>query len=132
MKHPDKEQLRRLLRFCCVGVLTAGIYLVCASLLVARGIDLQVASATAFVFAVIIQFVLHRSFTFGSTNAVWHDAPRFFAVVTIGCLSSAAIVSLGQQFGAPQIFSMLAIVFVTPVINWVGFSLWVFVRRTAS
>ncbi|MBI4921524.1 MAG: GtrA family protein [Devosia nanyangense] len=124
---PDRA---RLLRFGTVGVATSGSYLALAALFGLAGVPQQIASIVAFVLAVAAQFFLHKHFTFKNNSGYVRDAWRFIVVVGIGAAFSIFVVNIGERAAWPTIVPNILVVIVTPIVNWLGFSLWVFVRKT--
>jgi len=116
-------------RFIIVGTSVAAIY-IALSLALNRIIpDLRVASAIAFAVAVAIQYLGHRLYTFGSRNRKADELFRFLVVISVGIVLSFVITHIGSAFSVSPVLSLLIVAVVTPLVNFIFFSVWVFVAR---
>lgn len=116
-------------RFIVVGTSVAAIYIVLSLALNRFIADLRVASAIAFAVAVAIQYLGHRLYTFGSRNRKADELFRFLVVISLGIVLSFVITHVGGAMSVSPILSLLTVAVVTPLVNFIFFSLWVFVAR---
>jgi putative flippase GtrA len=116
----------RLLRFGAVGIATAVLYLIFSMSIGLLTESLPFASAIAFTLAVTAQFHMHKHFTFSSAGARRGELGKFVLTILVGCILSWLIVWTGERLELPDIVSLLAVIVVTPIVNWFSFNLWVF------
>jgi putative flippase GtrA len=117
---PDEHGAPRahLLRFGIVGLLATGIYLLCTKLLqLYAGAPVAVAASVSFVIVVAMNYVLHYSWTFRSTQPHAVALPRFLIVSTGGLIINYLVVLLGSRWFA-QGEILVLLMGVAAVVGW--------------
>lgn len=124
---PVLEELGRVLRFGTVGLIVAGQYSLSFALILEVGVTTVLANLLAYLGAILVQFICHRSFTFRATDSLGPAILRFLIANGLGLALSTALAVLlrdGLGYGG---FATGAVVSVTlAAMNWVVFSRWVF------
>ncbi len=120
----------RIGRFGIVGLLSTGLYFVFYLLLLALApLAPPLASVTAYVLVVPLNFVAQRSFTFRSSGAIGGELYRYLAVTAIGLATSFCAVWVTSNWLAlPAFVGGLATMALVPVVTFVLMELWVFLK----
>jgi len=123
----SRAEIARLARFALVGLAVAALYGVLYFVLRGMGLVPWLASIAAFAGAVTMQYVAHTVFTFRAPVDEPGQLARFVVTVTVGALLSTVITGfVGPSLGWPESVSILAVVVILPVTNFVIFRFWVF------
>jgi putative flippase GtrA len=123
------ERIGSVGRFVISGALSALVsWSVCVGLL-QFGTSASLAGSGAYLASIPVGFVLHRLFSFGSTNPWGGDAGRFVVVsASSACLAGAGLAfamhTLGLRF---ELSVALMVVLVAPF-NYGAMKLWVFFK----
>ncbi len=118
----------KFIRFCIVGVLTA--VLQCTVLYVgveSAGGDPTIVSSLAFAIVVMLNYLMHYSWTFGEAASHTQTLSRYLFMVSCGFLINGSIMYVGVTQFTINYLLVQAVAFLT-VIAW-NFSvalLWVF------
>jgi len=121
-------------RFCIVGVLTTLVYIFMGGVLTEE-IHLSVvfATNTAFIIAVIVNYILHYSFTFKKQSNHTHSLPRFLITVSLGGGVNTFIIWIGvSELSFQLIWAQLVAIVVITASNYMFFKFWVFSENPAS
>ncbi len=121
-------------RYGMVGVAVAVIYVVLLQLFEWLAVSQPGwNSATAFVIAVLFQYIGQGTFTFRRPLNDKRQIARFTVTVTVGLAMSSFIVgSVGPALGVSTLVSSLAVAALLPIFNFIVFLLWVFVDRART
>ena len=121
--------MRRAIRFGVVGSLTAGIYLVGTQMLHEYvQLSVSVAATVLFVPAVVVNYILHYSWTFRSSTSHENAAPKFFGAALGAIGINYLVVALGTRWlQFSQIFVLLISGLIVVVWNYLLSRFWVFV-----
>jgi putative flippase GtrA len=103
------RELRRIARFCAVGVLNTVVTLAAFSILVASECPAPAASALGFCAGAANSFVLNRRWTFSDVAVARGAWVRFAAIQGAGAGLSAAAMSTLQSVGWPHAAAECAI-----------------------
>lgn len=124
---PQPRSLVTLVRFGAVGAVTAGAYVVGFAALVELGLRDMTASIAAYLAAIAIQFMGHRTFTFPTSARVGRSGGRFLAANGLGlAFSTALVVALRDGMGIGALTTGLIVTLALASMNWVIFRKWVF------
>ena len=121
-------------RFCVVGATTTVVYVtIILSLLKLTGLPLAPASAVAYLFAMVLNYLLQRNWTFVSKKKHSIAVPRFIFVHAIGIVINALTlqvltVHVGLRYAVSQIVAVLLIA----VWSYLALKIWVFVKGPRS
>lgn len=127
----NRETLEQIVRFGITGVLltllVAGAYW---SLVELAGVEPMTAMTIAYLAVTAIGYVLHSNFSFrghGSRDNQAGRTIRFFIVNTTGFLANQFFIwLLVKHLGGPTWWSLIPIVFATPVLTFSLNRRWVF------
>src|SRR6266702_6142544 len=98
MNEPNAS-VATLIRFAVVGVFGAGVYLFGTSLLHQNArLSVPAAATVLFVTVVMINYVLHYSWTFGSRRTHESAAPRFLGIAVGAMGINYLVVALGTRW----------------------------------
>ena len=127
----DDLVLFRLIRFCIVGGITAiihyGILYLCVEFLASTA---TVASSFGFVIAVICNYLLHYSWTFGETAPHGQTLLRYLVMISCGFVINGGLMWLGSEFLQLNYLLAQAIALVAVLIwNFSLAQLWVFAAK---
>lgn len=121
------RDLARLLRFACVGASVALIYVALYVGFLQLGWWQVTANASAFLLAVIVQYVAQAGFTFRVRLAVGSQILRFGWMIGWGLLTSAILTGLlAPAFDMRPSAAAILVALILPVQNYVLMSRWVF------
>ena len=102
MRFPSNE-IRRLLRFGVVGLVTnASLYLVFL-LLLRLGLLPTVAAWLCYGLGVALSYLLNRRWTFSSTDSHSRDLPKFLLAYGIGLVSTLLTIMLLMVWLSPEV-----------------------------
>lgn len=126
----SRDNFFEIVRFCCVGVVVAALYVSAYFPLFAIiGSELW-ASVIAFSFAVFIQYFLQTVFTFRRSVSDRNQIIKFVITVLIGLLLSSLITGImWPRTGFADIYGLLIVILCLPVVNFVVFKIWVYSRK---
>jgi len=121
--------MARFIRFAVVGVFGAGVYLVGARLLHQHArLSLQAAATVLFVPVVLINYVLHYSWTFGSRKPHGSVAPRFVSIAVGAMGINYVVVALGTRWlQVSQTVILVLCGLIVAAWNYLLSRFWVFV-----
>ncbi len=115
------------LRFACVGVAVAGLYIALYALFLWLGIAQIVANAVAFLLAVTFQYSAQAGFTFRTSVADTRQFGRFIAMIGCGLITSALITGwIAPSLNIAPVIAAGIVTLVLPVQNYLIMSRWVF------
>ena len=124
---------RRFLRFISVGLATAAVDVGTVALLLRGGISYGLAVTGGFALGLVVNYLLHASYTFGVRPHAFAQALRFGAVVAFNYLLTLFIVwALHEGLGTPVLAAKIASL---PCVAAAGFLLskyWVFRAAAAA
>jgi len=122
--------LTRTLRFGVVGVLTAVLHYGLLYVGVeALQLSATVASSLGFVVAVIFNYMMHYSWTFGEPAPHGRTLRRYLVMITCGFLINAAVMYAGVHWLVLHYLLTQALALVVVVLwNFVLSNVWVFRR----
>jgi putative flippase GtrA len=122
--------LTRTLRFGVVGVLTAVLHYGLLYVGVeALQLSATVASSLGFVVAVIFNYLMHYSWTFGEPAPHGRTLRRYLVMISCGFLINGAVMYAGVQWAALNYLLTQALALVVVVLwNFVMSNVWVFRR----
>lgn len=90
--------MSRLARFALVGIAGTGTYyLILLVLVELAAVNVTVASTVAFVVVVTQNYMLHYSWTFGSTSSHTRIFPQFVAMSVTGLILNAIVMAIGSE-----------------------------------
>lgn len=116
-----------ILRFACVGVAVAGLYVGLYLALQGLGLPQAVANALAFGGAVLVQYAGQARFTFGQRMADTAQIARFGVMIALGFVTSAVVTGvIAPQMGLADWLAAVAVTLILPIQNFVLMTLWVF------
>jgi len=116
-----------LARFGTVGAVTAVAYVAGFAALVELGLRDTTASIAAYLAAIAIQFMGHRTFTFPTSARLGHSVARFVVANGLGLgFSTALVVTLRDGMGIGALTTGLIVTLAMASMNWVIFRKWVF------
>ncbi len=114
-------------RFCIVGALVAGLYMVLYLFFLAMDIAQPLANAVAFLIAVALQYVGQAKFSFGQKLRDGRQVLRFSVMIGLGLVTAAILTGVvAPTFNIPDWAAALSVMLVLPVQNFVLMALWVF------
>jgi putative flippase GtrA len=117
-----------LLRFAAVGLASSvayGLFMMLATEL--GGLEPRVSSAFAYLAAMIINFPLQRNFAFKSDGSLWVEIVKYSGVHFVNLLVSVATVHIVvNMLHWPVLVSILSVVIVIPLIQFLALEAWVF------
>ena len=120
------QRYHEFIRFGLVGVTNtlvhAGIVVTLMELLAPPA---YVANGVAFMFAIVMSYILNSRFTF-KTPASFLGYRRFLLVSLVSLALTLAITSLVEFLGWHYAFGLLMVIFVVPVLNYIVMKLWAF------
>jgi putative flippase GtrA len=122
------------LRFCAVGLLATALHYAVLFAL-ARGLDVlpELATSVGFVLSTALNYLLNRRYTFRSRRRHQSALPRFLAVVALGVLLNALVLSVCYRvFGLGLLASQVIATLVVLVWNFLGHRHWVFPARSGG
>ena len=122
--------LTRVLRFGVVGVLTAVLHYGLLYVGVeALQLNATVASSLGFVVAVIFNYLMHYSWTFGEPAPHGRTLRRYLVMITCGFLINAAVMYAGVHWLVLHYLLTQALALIVVVLwNFVLSNAWVFRR----
>jgi len=124
---------RRFLRYITVGLTSTIIDVLCVALLLRTDLSYGPAVTIGFIAGLIVNYLLHVTYTFGARPRDLPQAVRYGAVVALNYLLTILIVWVGHEvLGAPVIAAKIASL---PCIVLTGFLLsryWVFREHRAA
>jgi len=124
---PHPRSLVTLARFGTVGAVTAVAYVAGFAALVELGLRDTTASIAAYLAAIAIQFMGHRTFTFPTSARLGHSVARFVVANGLGLgFSTALVVTLRDGMGIGALTTGLIVTLAMASMNWVIFRKWVF------
>ncbi len=125
---PTASTVRTLFRFCVVGALTALIhYGLLYSLVELAGAGTTVASSVGFVAAVIFNYLMHYSWTFGEPAPHGRTLWRYLVMIGCGFLINGSLMYAGVNWTQWHYLLVQTLVFVVVILwNMTVSSLWVF------
>jgi len=105
------DERARFLRYCIVGVVTAGIYsgMIFTSVVIPI-VRPEIATAVVTVVAGAFNFAAHRYFTFIGSRPFGTSVLRYLTLLTINAVLGAAIVAVATLFGASIVTANLLVV----------------------
>lgn len=111
-----------------IGLLSVGIDVGLLVLLTeATGLPLPVATATAFLTSVLVNFTLNRLVFAGAATAdIVAHAARYTALVVANLLVTVLVVTSAEAAGAPYVIAKLAVVAGSTLWNFLLYRHWVF------
>lgn len=118
----------RFLRFLLVGGFATGVhYAVLVSAVRLLGWDPVPAAAAGFIVGAVVNYLLNRSFTFGSDAPHAVAVPRFASIAFAGLLLTVALVHVGTDvFGWHYLVAQALATGVVLLWNFVGNAFWTF------
>lgn len=123
------ENMALVLRYTITGLVVAATY-ICVHFLLTLYLDVDslFASPIAFLIAILFQYILHSRFTFKGKTQNSKQIGKFLVTIFVGLLVSHLVVNVfGPRWGISQLFSLVFVVVILPVTNFILFSVWVFV-----
>ena len=120
-----------LIRFTIVGVFGAAIYLLGTKALHKyTGLSVSVAATVLFVVVVVVNYLLHYSWSFRSRRPHGWTAPRFLGVAIGAVMINYTIVTAGTHwFRAPQTLVLVVAGIAVVAWNYLMSRFWVFVDQ---
>jgi putative flippase GtrA len=128
----DRSDLSQMLRFVCVGVGVAALFMLLTYALVSGGAPPFWASVLAYVICFVLAYLLQRFWTFEAKHPHREALPRYLALqgvcaVFSGLVPQAAV----DHFGATHLVAAGLAAFTAGVLSYVGSTLFVFPMRAA-
>ena len=121
------ERVPRVLRFLVVGGLSAaldvGLLVVLRELV---GAPLGVATTVAFWTALVVNFSLHRTWSFSHASAPAVPFARYLVLVGANYLATLGLVTGGVAVGAPYVLAKVVAIGVGVAWTFVAYERWVF------
>lgn len=119
----------RFLRFCVIGVAAVLVhYATMVGLKEGYGLPAPLSAGIGFCVGGVVSYVLNREFNSDARPDLIWGAIRFFIVVSVGALISAAIVSMFVYFGISYLIGQLFATVITLFWNYVFTRRFVFGR----
>ena len=127
-----KTSVATLIRYGVVGVFGGGIYLVGTSILHQHAqLSVPAAATALFVPVVVINYVLHYSWTFQSRRPHGSAVPRFLGTAVVAMAINYLVVSSGTRwFRLSQTAVLVFGVLIVVAWNYLLSRFWVFVDRS--
>lgn len=127
------ERVRSVATFAAVGVLATVTHVAIGLAVTALGAATPfVANIFAFLCAFAVSYLGHHRYSFRSTAAHRHAAPKFLAVGLFGLLLNQLIVAaLVNGLGAPYYAALAVIVAVVPPLTYLLSLFWAFGPSTS-
>jgi putative flippase GtrA len=120
----------KLARYAAVGLLTLAIYLSVAKAAGRLGMTLSWQASMAFISAVVVNYLLQRSWVFADCRPAASSLPKYVLMVSVGYMVNlAALEALTPRI--PVTVAMLVAVVVVVISNAVLSFTWVFLDRDA-
>jgi putative flippase GtrA len=120
----------RLARYAVVGFLTLAIYLFVAKVAARLGMALSWQASTAFISAVVVNYLLQRSWVFADSGPVASSLPKYVVMISVGyVVNLVALEALAPRI--PVTVAMLVAVVVVVISNALLSFAWVFLDRGA-
>lgn len=125
---PAMSTVHTLFRFCVVGALTALIhYGLLYSLVELAGADATLASSVGFVAAVIFNYLMHYSWTFGEPAPHGRTLWRYLVMIGCGFLINGGLMYAGVNWTRWHYLLVQTLAFVVVIMwNMIVSSRWVF------
>jgi putative flippase GtrA len=126
--------LRKLVAFGVVGVIGTGAHYLALILLVeAAGMDPVLATTIGFAVGAVVNYVLNRRYTFGSSKAHLDAGPKFFLIAVATGLLNSLLVHVGVNLvGQNYLLVQIAATLVVFLANFALNSLWTFREPDAT
>ncbi|WP_293575214.1 GtrA family protein [Phaeobacter sp.] len=122
----DKDPAH-LLRFACVGVGVAGLYVLLYVGFLGQGLDVWLANALAFGLAILVQYIGQTAWTFRQNLVAPRQALRFVLTICLGFVTSAVLTGLiAPALGWSPWLAAGSAAVLLPVQNYLFFRLWVY------
>lgn len=119
--------MRAFVRFCLVGgTATAIQYLVMIALVHLADMNATLASGIGFCLSAVFNYLLTRSYVFGSERAHTIAASRYLGMVLIGLLINSICMAVLQWVGLNYLASQVLTTIVLLTCNFTLASSWVF------
>ncbi len=117
-------------RFGVVGVLTAMVHYGLLYFGVeSANLPTTIASSLGFIAAVVFNYFMHYSWTFGEPAPHGRTMRRYLVMITCGLLLNAAVMFMGEQWSSLHYLVVQALALVVVVLwNFVLSNTWVFRR----
>lgn len=122
--------LARFARFCVVGGLTAGVYMVSLNLVaLAARWPVAMASLVAYPLTIAFNYALHRFWTFPDRRQGRAETLRYLVLVSLCALLNAGLLSLANGLaGLAALAYEFAVMGLGVVMTFAGMNLWVWKR----
>jgi len=124
-------EIRRLVRFGTVGLAATATFVAISWALVRFGeTSIVFANAAAYVVSATVSYLGHLHFTFGVAVDHRQQLSRFLIVAGVSfCLTLLVTWVVTHPLGAPHWVSIVAVIALIPIVNYVLNRQWVFVHR---
>jgi putative flippase GtrA len=120
----------QLVRYGISGSINTVVYVASGKAMILSGMNAHATGALALALAMCAGFLLHRAFSFRSSNVAGHDARRFLCLgavnASISTFGLPALMSTGQ---ISPLMSLLLLGCLLPLTNFVAMKFWVFSER---
>jgi putative flippase GtrA len=128
---PPVGVFAKLLRFALAGAASTFLYFLLATLAVRQiGISPVAASCLAYLICIITSYLLQSRFTFRARNDSTKQIAKFVSVSVVGLAAATLVMQWAVNVqGLPYWIGAAFVSLVIPIINFITFSIWVFVDR---
>jgi len=124
-------QLARLARYAVVGFLTLAIYLLVAKGAGRLGLPLSWQVSLAFISAVVVNYLLQRSWVFADSRPAASSLPRYVVMISVGYMVNlTALEALAPRL--PMTVALFLAVVLVVLCNALLSFTWVFLNRDAQ
>ena len=130
----DVAYRQMIWRYVIVGIGTTAVYFGCYfAVRSSLAMVPWIASAVAFGVAAFFQYIAHARFTFGRKAKDRSQLIRFIATIIIGFIASYGVTGvMVPALGWPEFAGLIGVAIVVPVLNFLMFSCWVFIGKSAA
>jgi len=124
---------QKLVRFSLVGLATAAVYTLLYLGLLKLGLSQVIANGTAFLIAVIFQYLCQAAFTFERKLCDANQIIRFGVMVWFGFLTSTLITGpMAALFDLADWTAAVLVIALLPLQNFAILTLWVFASTSSK
>ena len=123
----------QLVRFGISGSINTVVYVLSGKAMILAGLNPHATGALALVLAMCTGFLLHRGFSFRSSNVARHDAKRFLCLGAVNAsISTFGLPALMAGGKLSPLMSLVLLGCLLPLTNFVAMKFWVFSERKQS
>jgi len=123
----------QLVRYGISGSINTVVYVISGKAMIHAGLNLHATGALALALAMCTGFLLHRAFSFRSSNVAGHDAKRFLCLGAVNAsISTFGLPALMAGGQLSPLMSLLVLGCLLPLTNFVAMKFWVFSKRNTQ